>query len=87
MCSPIKIENDNFAHQVMSISFWGEAVKNRMTYYILKNQEGEWITTGYGGVEIYDDPEGFPKYIYSERSLNRVKEWYEKHVPEKNKKR
>jgi hypothetical protein len=84
MCSPTKIENDNSAHEVMSISFWGKALKHRLTFYLLKNQQGEWITTGYGGVETYDDPEGFPQYVYSQRSLNRVKEWYEKHVPEKN---
>jgi hypothetical protein len=83
MCSPAKIENDNSAHQVMTISFWGEAVKNRTIYNILKNQKGEWITTGYGGVEIFDVPEGFPKYIYSARALNQVKAWYEKHAVER----
>lgn len=86
-CSPTKIENEHSAHEVMTISFWGEAVKNRLAFYILKNQQGEWITMGYGGVEIYDLPEGFPQYRYSQRSLNRVKEWYEKHVPEENRKR
>ena len=87
MCSPIKIEEANSAHEVMTISFWGEAVKDRSTFYILKNTKGEWITTGYGHVELYDHPEGFPEYRYSKRTLAKVQTWYEKHVPEKDRKR
>ena len=90
-CSPTKIENDNSAHEVITISFWGEAIfrvyKDWVSFCILKNQQGEWITKGYGGVEVYDIPEGFPKYKYSRRSVNRVKQWYEKYVPEENRKR
>jgi hypothetical protein len=87
MCSPTKIEESNGAHEVMTVSYWGDAVKDRLIFYILKNPEGEWITTGYGGVEIYDHPEGFPQYRYTKHALRGVKAWYEEHVPQSDRKR
>ena len=87
MCSPPKIEESNGAHEVMTVSYWGDTVKHRMLFCILKDSKGEWITTGYGGVEIYDDPEGFPEYSYTRRTLRAVKEWYEEHVPQNDRKR
>ncbi len=87
MCSPIQIEESNSAREVMTVSYWGEAIKHRSIFFILKNQKGEWITTGYGGVEIYDDPMGFPQYRYSQSALEEVKAWYEKNVPQSDRKR
>ena len=87
MCSPVKIEESNNSHQVMTVSYWGEAVKHRSVLFILKNQRGEWITTGYGGVEVFDDPMGFPEYRYSHSALGEVKAWYEKNVPQSDRKR
>ena len=87
MCSPTKIEESNGAHEVMTVSYWGEAVKRRLILYILKDSKGEWIATGYGGVKIYDHPEGFPEYKYTTIALRGVKAWYEEHVPQSDRKR
>jgi hypothetical protein len=87
MCSPVEVDTEFAAHEVMSVTFWGEAGKPRRRFAILKNDQGDWIQTGYGGVEIYDHPEGFPKYRYSEDSVRRLKQWYEAHVPEEHRKR
>ncbi len=87
MCSPTQIEESNSAHEVMTVSYEGGAIKRRRIFFILKNQNGEWITTGYGGVEIYDHPMGFPEYKYSQSALEEVKAWYEKYVPISDRKR
>lgn len=87
MCNPRGIEESKGAHEVMTVSYWGEAVKDRMTLHILKKPSGEWITTGYGGVEICDDPQGFPEYRYSRRVLHELKQWYEEHVSVNDRKR
>lgn len=71
----------------MSVSYWGDAIKHRTTFHILKDQKDVWIMAGYGGVEIYDDPEGFPEYRYSASVLTQIKAWYEKHVPKNDRKR
>ncbi len=87
MCSPSKLQEQEKAFEVMSVSFWGESVKfGRQTMNILRTQSGEWSTKGYGGVEIYDHPEGFPEYRYSKAALNKLKKWYEKNVPDEFKK-
>ena len=87
MCSHSEIENENNAHEVMTISFWGDAVKHRAWFFILKDQKEEWIAIGYGNVEIYDHPYGFPKYNYSEVAVNRLKAWYEQNVPKEDRRR
>ena len=87
MCNPGEIENSRGACEVMSVSYWGQAVEERVTFYILKNQQGQWITTGFGGVEVYDHPKGFPEYRYTADSVAAVKTWYEAHVPESDRKR
>jgi hypothetical protein len=87
MCNPSKIEDMNDAHQVMTVSYRADSDKDRSTFYILRNSTGEWITTGYGGIEIYDHPEGFPEYRYTRDALRKIKAWYEKHVPQSDRKR
>lgn len=87
MSNPPKIEELHDAHQVMTVSYWADSAKDRSTFYILKNSRGDWITTGYGGVEIYDHPEGFPEYRYSRDALRGIKAWYEKRVPQSDRKR
>jgi hypothetical protein len=85
MCNPSKLKKDNSAHKVMTISYWGPGFD--FIFYILKNDDGHWIDVGYGGVEVYDVPEGFPKYRYSGYHLVKVKKWYEKHVPQEDRHR
>jgi hypothetical protein len=87
MCNPSTIETSNRAHPVMTVTYWGEKLDARATFHILTNQTGEWITAGFGGVEVYDAPEGFPEYRYTRRSLRQVKAWYEKYVPPAGRKR
>ncbi len=81
MCSPTRLETREKSFEVMNIFFWGQAVERRITFYILRTQLGQWSTKGYGGVEIYDHPEGFPEYRYSKSALDKIKKWYEKNVP------
>jgi len=80
MCSSTNLKESQEAFEVMSVSFWGKGI-NRQTLRILRKDSGEWSTAGYGHVEIYDLPEGFPEYSYSKRALNKLKKWYEKNVP------
>ncbi|TFG50796.1 MAG: hypothetical protein E4H37_08800 [Gemmatimonadales bacterium] len=87
MCSPAKVESELGAHEVMSVTFWGETVRPRRRFIILKSERGDWIQTGYGNVEIFDHPEGFPKYRYPEALVRRMKQWYETHIPEEQRKR
>ena len=68
-CSPQNLEQEYKAYEVIRISFWGPSMKPRKAFYILKKPSGEWISEGYGGVEIFDVPEGFPHYRYSESIL------------------
>ena len=86
-CSPMDILERTRAREVMSISFWGEAVSHRNTFYILSDTNGNWITTGFGGVEAYDDPTGFPEYKYSPQALELIRKWYLANIPESQRKR
>lgn len=81
-CSPIEIEMRLDADKVMSVSFWGDG----RSFVILQNSKGKWMNIGYGGVEVFDSPTGFPQWKYSARTLRKVKRWYEEHVPEENRK-
>lgn len=85
MCSPTDIEKQENAYEVMTVTFWGSARMDRKSFYILKNNEGQWITTGFGGVEVYDAPQGFPCYRYSSKSIQALQQWYEKHIPKEYK--
>jgi len=85
-CSPQKLEQKYKAYEVMTISFSEPSIE-RGAFYILKKPSGEWISDGFGGVEVYDDPEGFPRYRYSKRVLKKIKLWYEQNVPLEARKR
>ena len=87
MCSPTEVMERTHAHEVMSMSFWGEAVSPRKSLIILSDSNGNWKTTGVGGVEVYDDPMGFPEYEYSYRALDKIHKWYLLNVPETQRKR
>ena len=87
MCSPSQLLHETKAIEVMTVSFWGKAVKHRKTFYIYKNQSGDWILRGHGGVEIYDDPNGFAEYRYSKSSIMKLQKWYEENIPEEDRKR
>ncbi len=81
MCSPTAIEEKEKAFEVMSVSFWGPDVEYRQIFNILRKKSGQWSTIGYGAIDIFDDPEGFPQYSYSRSALNKIKKWYEKNIP------
>lgn len=80
MCSPNELLNELSAHEVMSVSFWGPAMKRRITYRILAGPDGKWLEIGHGNVEAYDHPQGFPKYRYSASELAKVHKWYEANI-------
>ena len=86
MCNWVELQKETKSVEVMTVSFWGEAVKHRETFYILKNQSGDWILRGHGGVYRYDDPKGFPEYRYSKSSIEKLRQWYEKNIPEEDRK-
>ena len=76
MCSPTALKRKWKADEVMSISYGGGGP----TFTILKTASGRWLNTGYGIMEIIDHPEGFLKYRYSRKHLNKVRHWYEHNV-------
>lgn len=81
MCSPSDIQKAYDAHEVICISFWGEALKGpRKSFYILKNQRGVWLTAGYGDVQKTDISRGFPEYVYPKGSLSELQKWYDSNV-------
>ena len=85
MCSSAKIEHDNDASEVIIIAIYGKSIE-RKVFRVLKNSNGEWITTGYGHVEKFDHPEGFPQYFYQKSILEEIKQWYNAHVPKEKQK-
>jgi hypothetical protein len=80
MCNPSDLLKYNSAAEVMSVSFWGENVDLRITLKILQDTTGRWITTGFGRVEVYDDPLGFPKYRYNAADLWKMQDWYRANI-------
>ena len=84
MCSPSDLLKNYNAHEIMKISFWGEAYGRRITLHILEDSTGKWMTVGYGHVAIYDDPNGFPKYSYNPADLQRIKQWYDSNIDADN---
>lgn len=80
MCSPSDVLKYNSAAEVMSVSFWGEDVDHRITLKILEDTTGKWLPTGFGRVEIYDDPKGFPKYKYDHADLWKIQQWHKSHI-------
>jgi len=80
MCSPTEIEKLKSASEIMSVSFWGEDVGDRIRLVVLEDTTGRWITTGFGNVARYDDPYGFPLYEYNSADLMKIREWYKANV-------
>jgi hypothetical protein len=80
-CSPMEVESKHAAHEVMTVSYAHDGAQDQVTLYLLARSDGTWVTAGYGGVELFDHPQGFPAYRYSDDALARVKAWYEQHVP------
>jgi hypothetical protein len=79
LCSPREIRTATGGHEVMSVTFWG--AEGGPSLEILARPSGEWLTTGYGSVEVYDSPIGFPRYLYRRAALRALRKWYEANVP------
>lgn len=79
MTNPDQFRKMHSAVEVMTVTFWGDTVPRRMSFYILEDTTGRPLDVGYGGVEIYDSLNGFPSYRYNMLHVIRLKDWLDHH--------
>ncbi|MBN1514155.1 MAG: hypothetical protein JXB13_19210 [Phycisphaerae bacterium] len=80
-CNPDRVRADTSAREAITVSYWRPAGGEDRTFTILSGSDGRWITTGYGDIEVFDHPEGWSRYRYTDAALAKVRAWYEQHVP------